>query len=1392
MENKRKKTSLFFKGTVIALALAFAILCLPFNVISLASADLSSTDYTYMTIAAVSGQETTVTKGATYKIANGYIGGNTEAVIGKVAQDSALNGVTLKSSKVTVTYSSIVIGEIENGTESGDVTLSTEEGVVGTFDAVKEGNYTVTYSYTYEDAAHKTYTNKYSVSVSTELTSASISVTENASKFLPETIDLAQAPETFKVYVPQTEIKDENGDVVESDDYVVTTNRATAIADKSEGAKYLVVGVVASNGNAVALTKDSESGLYYFENSVFADTNYGAGKYTVTYSYYEEGNFITSTTKSTKVYAKNNAYYKDYALKLELASSWSNNGETGVSKSLPKAKGVTATTTTPASEEVSVSYTVTVYYKANSSDSYAKLNADEYNTAYNKANGITDKTSADYEIIVNEDGTLVDAENFKPMKDGNYSFVYTVKDFFGNTDANTNGLYEWTDVKDTTNPTPIVYDASSYVEAEGYVDASSKLAYYSNPGEVVVYAIGMEDNVSKATDENVVLERKIVTNDSTTAVSIKDYNDKNLVFNYGTYETIQTNNYLIRKATSGVSSDEEMLDSLKDNGYMIVVDNANYKHIYEVFEDVIGSGKDDAAALAYFKTTEAREAGFAYLDMDKTFGSKSTSSTTTAGLSTGLFYVHYIATDAAGNTADVTKNMYVQTFEDSEAPTVKIATDGLKSSYAKDSEISFAVPTATDTRDSRLEVKTLYRYLNGNTVVDAGAVDFADVYADLADTDKTKYSAYEGEGYTVLTDAESSTYKITLSSATANKIQIIAYAYDDLGNVGMTATTIAIENIVDAKAPQIDTFEDYSDSITIVQGDEVVLPTLTVLDDKVEYMTYDVSVVYTDSEGNETVVSSYDDTAAKNVTSLSGFGYYVVDAGQFTAAFAGDYQVRISVADLNGNTIVSFANYTVEAREVIQNPVIGSTLSSQTVELDENPTIEIPVPTINYELSNSVTYDVFAENGYTTTSKYIVRGVDQNGKATNYFTGGKETKDSLSPKAVGTYNVQYVATVEIYDKDKFTYVEGNPDTYEKGGYYTLNSNPAKKVYVENETISCGDYRMYKNEDGEIVFVDVANDNSYIYDAGTFYNEDGTVSSFTITDADLTEMPNWFKDLRVYTLTSDIYTITVKDSKGPSVKDSTFDYDDQKYMSVEDFKTNGIKILPIEATDASGLDVNKSQVVISWKRADGTSSGSSGSKTYSGESAFEQQVYTVDTTNTTNYDGTYTITYTIYDNAGNYTTKAYTISVGDNEAPTVVIDEDAFIESSYEVGTTLKIDTANITMSDNKTAKENLKVTIKLANTSTNEEVEYTVSGTEYTFKEFDTVGSYKLTIEVEDEVGHVTTKSFTIDVTEKTTDSVQVYKIVGIVLIVISVLVLAGVIVYFIVSKVKLDKELKK
>lgn len=76
--------------------------------------------------------------------------------------------------------------------------------------------------------------------------------------------------------------------------------------------------------------------------------------------------------------------------------------------------------------------------------------------------------------------------------------------------------------------------------------------------------------------------------------------------------------------------------------------------------------------------------------------------------------------------------------------------------------------------------------------------------------------------------------------------------------------------------------------------------------------------------------------------------------------------------------------------------------------------------------------------------------------------------------------------------------------------------------------------------------------------------------------------------------------------------------------------------------------------------------------------------------------------------------------------------------------------------------------------------------------EITTVGNYTFSVTVSDETGNFTTREFTFEVTESDVDSTLAYKVIGTVLIVISVLVLAGVIIYFIVSKVKLDKELKK
>lgn len=1408
MRNKTKNQSVFFRGAIVTLALALTILCFPFNIVALVKAETTSVDYSHMTIAAV-GEEsvTTVTKGGTYRIRKALIGGNEKCVVGAIDESSVPAGmefahnsetVVLKSSKVTVKYSSAVVGEVKEGTASGSVSISSDPSYFAEFEANKIGTYTITYSYEYELTDGTTRSNEYSINVTSEITDASINVVSNSEKFLPSIIDLSvEKDKNIDLYIPKPEIVGEDGKVVKESDYLLTKTKSEAISDKENN--YVVVSVASSSGSNVTLEYNNDLKLYYVAGSTFTSTDFGAGKYTVTYSYYEKGNFITSTTKSVQVYAKDDPYYKDYKLAFDLASDWKDDGETGVEKVLPAVKGLTASTTTPENENVDVYYTVKVYYKENSGDDYKVINATEYNE---KAG----------ETVINNDGTLVDASKFKPLKDGNYSFVYTVYDIYGHSVSTTIGLYQYTDVEDETAPTPVVYDASTYVESEGYIDASSKLAYYSNPAEVVVYAIGINDAVSKATDEGVILERKIMEDSSSTLLSVKDYNDKNLVFNYNNAESLRVNNYIIRKQTADGITDAEMLTWLNGHGYMIVVDNANYSHIYTTFASVIGDKcTQEAAALEWFKTSkEAKEMGFAYVNADKTFGSASgATSSTTKGAGTGLYYVHYIATEVAKNATekdritDISKNMYIASHQDNEAPTLKITTN-LLDKYLKGSEISFEVSEPSDTRDTRLENKVFYRLLNGETVVGEDNVDLTDVYKD----NDNETSKYAGKGYVELSKDDSSAYKIEVpKDTTATKLQIVAYAYDDFGNVGVCNQEVSISNVKDTKAPKLGTAT--TNATNLVQGAEIELPTISYIDDAVEYLTYDVAVRYVDNDSNITDIPSYDDRKEVNVTNTNGFGQYTVYAGKFVAPYEGRYEVTVSVKDFSGNTIAVFESYDVEGREIFNAPEISSTLSSQTVELDDNPVIEIPVPTINYKLPNSITFDTYKANG-AGDAKYVIRGIDADGKPTAYYTNGKETIETFIPTAEGTYEIKYTSNIEIFNPDKFEYVEGNPETYELGGYYKLKADESVHIYIERENLDIvkyvvSDLTITKNEDNQVVVSDGINSYVYNADEDKYYDGDTEVSKDSIfINATLRDInfEDWFnKELKAYTLSSANYTITVNDNKGPKVKDSTFDYSEQKTMSVDDFKANGIKIFGIEAEDASGIDVEKSQIVISWKRANGTTSGNTGSYTIGKNTtsskdkfkdAFVDTTLTKDDLSAGKYDGLYTITYTIYDKKGNYTSKEFDVAVGDNEPPRLTFKED-FVESSYELGKGyVDVDLAKINFSDNKSMPDDAAPVIKLVNTSTNKEIKYTVVDNHYIFEKFEEVGTYELTVEIEDSVGHVTSKSFTIDVTKKTTNSVKVYQVVGIILIVVSVLVLAGVIVYFIISKVKLDKELKK
>ena len=1474
MKLKRKNRSVLFRGMVLGLAMAFTVLCFPVNQIAASAETMDNfTDYTFMTVGTKKEKvETVVNKGATYVVPKAYIGGDRDRAIGSVISDKDLaTDVKLLSSKVTVKYSSEIVGEVVDGTASATGSVTVTDAGNAQFTASKVGAYTVTYSYTYTVketvggvSKDVEYTNSYDMTVTSEITDADINFDDNEKVFLPSILDLKQAEKSdgsFKdMYIPMPEILDDNGDEVDTSasntDFEFITQR-TKIGDTKQ---QVLIEVSASTNSTKVEVKGNATDGFYVAGSTFADAQYGAGKYTVTYSYYENGQFIASTTKTTQVYAKDDAYYKDYALRLQLNSDFVDNGETGVEKTLPTAKGVTATSTTPKSEAVDIYYTVTVYYKTSTSD-YALLDADKYNAKDEAGNVIEE------ERIVNEDGTLVDPTRFKPLEDGYYSFVYEGYDYYFDhnvenpktASVNKNhyfktdlGLYEYKNITDKKNPTPVVYQATEDGSLDN-VDASSKMATRANAESVVIYAIGIDDNVSKAGDEGVVLTRKIMTDETNLKISLsstdeRDLSDFNLIFNYaGRFDAsatekkygrdgLKTYNYLIRtqmEKDNVADTEEATLAWLIKNKYLIVVDNANYERLYENFKNEANvfdaTVTDKATALEWFKSDAAFAKGFAYINCDQTFGS---SAAITGGMGVGQYYIHYIAKDAAGNETDIYKRLYVRDYEDRESPDITFSTS-LKDSYLPDTKITFSAPTASDKIDENMTVSVMYRYLDedgkvmtvsdkkGNVISDK---DLATLWTALGtDPDgegvrddnntllTTKYALYHetatNDGYVDITDAKASSFTIDLSEVEgASKLQIVVYTYDDAGNPMLHAQTIDIKNIKDELPPQLMSVSSIEDSFTnkYAQGAVIALPKVVVADDAVAYMTSDVKVDYI--EDGEKYSRSVRETTVDRVDGGAA-GKYIVNAGEFVAAKDGKYQASIAVKDANNKTIVVFANYTVSARATVQKPVISSTLTSQEIELDDKETIEIPAPTVNFELGDSITADEFKKNP-SATETFVIRGLNADGKATNWTTNNQDATNGIfKPSKKGQFEIKYSVKLEAYNHNKFTYVEMGVPSYNEttdeveytdGGYYTNNTLGSSYQITFGEN---GEHRI-KDVDNNVYFAVRQDEKKNI----TFYTAREGYTSYTeVEKKDLqgtlknVDFEQWFEDLQTYNLESEIFTITVNDTKGPKL--INYDYSDQEFMSVEDFKNNGIKIYGIQtAADVSGIDSSRSEIRISWKRANGTAAGDTGSTTYQKAEALKDNTFR---SAASNLNGKYTITYEVYDNNGNRSTATYTISVGDNEAPTIKLPE-KFVKTSYTLKDNLVIDTKDITISDNNPLPDDTKPVIKLVNTSkNNEEVaykedKYTENGKEYSKYTFDSFeeygeGTYKLIIEVEDAVGHVTTNDdCTFTVASKTKNSAETYKVVGTILIVVAVLVLAGVIVYFIVSKVKLDKELKK
>ena len=590
----------------------------------------------------------------------------------------------------------------------------------------------------------------------------------------------------------------------------------------------------------------------------------------------------------------------------------------------------------------------------------------------------------------------------------------------------------------------------------------------------------------------------------------------------------------------------------------------------------------------------------------------------------GIYTISYTAIDSSKN--DTTKS-YTMELVDAYTPSTPEIDFGtvLPKQVKLGEEISFEKPTATDSNDDRMVVRTFFKQA--------------------------------GETETELTELESGKY--TIKTTKAGTLEIRVETKNDDGAIGTMTKTIEVLDITDTTLPSlVGTPEDYDDMNDINdQFSEIALPTMTFTDDKVDYLSVVIKVY--DKDGKSVAVSG------KKLEKVTGG--LKVSGAKFKASKSGNYRVSYVVTDIAGNTFL----YTFKTNEVratvaptIVKPIFDE--SVQTLELGESLTL--PIPSI--------------KNG-----------------------DGEEVND--------------------------------PD-------YTVEVVSAEGEY---EPIILGKFRPLTT--------------------GKF------VIQYTVRDGSLETK-------------SALYTIDVVNTLAPTIANEF-----KEFEKLEKNASMSIPRVNVSTNGVNDVDWSKSKIEVLYNGS--VYKTLELDKTYDTQDA-ENEAYNY----TFRRDGTYTIKYTVVDTVGNTATKSFAVKVGDTEKPTLELDSSIDF-SDRKTGSILVIDPAKITVKDNVDTGINLFDDLKIVvkNTTTGEEIsnKFTnstrVEGYEYNLSE---VGTYQVTFTLTDDAGNVTTLVKEFAVTAEGADKEFPTEVLGIILLVLAILILGGVVAYFIITrkKVKSPEQIKK
>lgn len=530
----------------------------------------------------------------------------------------------------------------------------------------------------------------------------------------------------------------------------------------------------------------------------------------------------------------------------------------------------------------------------------------------------------------------------------------------------------------------------------------------------------------------------------------------------------------------------------------------------------------------------------------------------------------------------------------------------------------------------------------------------------------------------------------------------------------------------------------------------------------------------TDDNDDRMIVEVYCKHAGGEETKLE-----VGENGKYTinASVAGNLEIIVRVKNDDGATGTITKTVTVVDVNDSEIPEFVSIADVDDVNDEQDQFSEIKLPTIVFSDDQadylSVVIKVFDKNG---------KSVNVSNKKIEKVADGIKVSDAtFKASKSGAYRVSYVVTD----------ISGNTFVYS----FTTNEVRAtvaptivKPIFDESvQTLELGDsltlpIPSIKNGDGDEV-----NDPNYVVEVVSAEGEyepivlgkfkplstGKFVIQYTVKDGELTTK-------------SALYTIDVVDTTAPTI---TNEFDEYKKINKGD--SLDIPRINVSTDGVNDVDWSESKIEIMYNGS--TYKTLELDKVYESETA-ENEAY--------NYkfekDGTYTIKYTVVDTAGNSATKSYTIKVGDTEKPVLTLDSSIDF-SDRTVGSKLVIDPSKITIKDNIDLNndlfEYLKIVVK--NTTTGDEISNNfenktkVDGYEYNLDE---VGTYSVTFTLTDEAGNSKQIVKEFVVSAEGADKEFPTEVVGIILLVLAVLILGGVVAYFILTrkKVKSPEQIKK